>query len=106
MKLKKDLTLIHVFCIAAGAMISSGLFVLPGLAFAIAGPAVILSYAIAGLLMIPTMFSQAELAIAMPKSGGSYFFVERGLGRWQGAWPTSPDDDDHLGEFRSPGAEY
>lgn len=85
MKLKKDLTLIHVFCIATGAMISSGLFVLPGLAFAIAGPAVVLSYAIAGLLMVPTMFSQAELATAMPKSGGSYFFVERSLGPLAGS---------------------
>ena len=78
--LKRELGLLDVFCIAAGAMISSGLFVLPGLAFAIAGPAVILAYAIAGLLMIPAMFSQAELATAMPKSGGSYFFVERSLG--------------------------
>jgi len=78
MKLKKDRTLIYVFSIAVGAMISSGLFVLPGLAFAIAGPAVILSYAMAGLLMVPTMFSQDELATAMPKSGGSYPRV-RGL---------------------------
>jgi len=78
--LKKELGLLDVSCIAAGAMISSGLFVLPGLAFAIAGPAIILAYAIAGLLMIPAMFSQAELATAMPKSGGSYFFVERSLG--------------------------
>ncbi len=83
--LRKQLGLLDVFCIAAGAMISSGLFVLPGLAFAIAGPAVILSYAIAGLLMIPTMFSQAELASAMPKSGGSYFFVERSLGPLAGS---------------------
>lgn len=78
--LKKHLGLLEVFCIAAGAMISSGLFILPGIAFAIAGPAIILSYLLAGLLMIPTMFSQAELATAMPKSGGSYFFVERSLG--------------------------
>ena len=78
--LKKDLGLVDVFCIAAGAMISSGLFVLPGLAFAIAGPAIILAYALAGVLMIPAMLSQAELATAMPKSGGSYFFVERSLG--------------------------
>lgn len=79
-ELKKELGLLHVFCIAGGAMISSGLFILPGIAFEIAGPAIILSYALAGMLMIPTMLSQAELATAMPKSGGSYFFVERTLG--------------------------
>jgi amino acid permease len=39
--LKKSLTLLDVFCVATGAMISSGLFILPGLAFAKAGPAVI-----------------------------------------------------------------
>jgi len=61
-------------------MISSGLFILPGIAFAIAGPAVALSYAIAGILMIPTMLSKVELGTAMPKSGGSYFFIERSLG--------------------------
>jgi len=35
---------------------------------------------IAALLIIPVMLSKAELATAMPKSGGSYFYVERSLG--------------------------
>ncbi len=38
--LKKELTLLDVFCIATGAMMSSGLFILPGLAYAKAGPLV------------------------------------------------------------------
>jgi amino acid transporter/mannitol/fructose-specific phosphotransferase system IIA component (Ntr-type) len=78
--LKRQLGFLAIFSIAAGAMISSGLFVLPGLAYAEAGPAVILSYALAVILMIPAMLSKAELATAMPKSGGSYFFIERALG--------------------------
>ena len=78
--LKKNLGVLSVFSVAAGAMISSGLFVLPGIAFAIAGPAVILAYALAGLLMIPTLFAKAELSTAMPRSGGSYFFIMRSLG--------------------------
>jgi len=78
--LKKELGLLGVFSIAAGAMISSGLFILPGIAFAKAGPAILLSYGLAGLFMIPTVLSTAELATAMPKSGGSYFFIERSLG--------------------------
>ena len=82
--LKRELKLLDVFCIAAGAMISSGLFVLPGIAFAMAGPAIIVSYALAGLLMVPTMLSKAELTTAMPKSGGSYFFIERSLGPMAG----------------------
>ena len=78
--LQKQLGPFDVFSIAAGAMISSGLFVLPGLAYAKAGPAIIFAYAFAGMLMLPVLLSKAELATAMPKSGGSYFFVERSLG--------------------------
>jgi len=78
--LKKSLGTLDVFSIAAGAMISSGLFVLPGIAFGLIGPALIVAYVLAGLLMVPTMLSQAELASAMPRSGASYFFVERSLG--------------------------
>lgn len=69
-----------MFCIASGAMISSGLFLLPGLAFAKAGPSVILSYVFAGLLAISGVFSQAEIVSAMPKAGGTYFYVKRAMG--------------------------
>lgn len=78
--LKRELGLLSVFSIAAGAMISSGLFVLPGLAFANAGPAVILSYGLASALILPVMFSKAELSTAMPRAGGSYFYIERSMG--------------------------
>lgn len=61
-------------------MISSGLFVLPGLAFTKAGPALILSYFLAALLVVPAMLAKAELSTAMPKAGGTYFFIERSLG--------------------------
>lgn len=71
--LKKELNLLHVFSIGTGAMISSGLFVLPGLAFAKAGPAMILAYILAALLIIPSMLAKAELSTAMPKAGGTYF---------------------------------
>lgn len=80
MSLKRRLGLMHVFCIATGAMVSSGIFVLPGLAHAKAGPAVILSYLIAGCIAGIGMLSAAELVTAMPKAGGDYFFVTRGLG--------------------------
>jgi amino acid transporter/mannitol/fructose-specific phosphotransferase system IIA component (Ntr-type) len=80
MKLEKELNLLDVFCIASGAMISSGLFILPGLAHAKAGPAVILSYLLAGLWALTGMLSQAELVSAMPKAGGTYFYVARSMG--------------------------
>lgn len=79
-KLKKELNFIDLFCVATGAMISSGLFILPGLAFDQAGPAVIFSYLIAGLFCLPTLLSMAELTTAMPKAGGDYFYIMRGFG--------------------------
>lgn len=78
--LKKELTFVDVFCLATGAMISSGLFVLPGIAHARVGPVLFIAYFIAGLLALTGVFSQAELVSAMPKSGGAYFFVTRSLG--------------------------
>ena len=80
MKLKKSLNFLDLFCIATGAMISSGLFILPGLAFSKAGPSVILSYLLAGILCIPALLSKAELTTAMPKAGGDYFYIMRGFG--------------------------
>ncbi|MHC4241569.1 MAG: amino acid permease [Planctomycetota bacterium] len=79
-KLRKQLGALDVFAVAAGAMISSGLFVLPALAFTKAGPAVILSYLFASIMIIPSVLSKAELSTAMPRAGGTYFFVERSLG--------------------------
>ena len=84
MSLARRLGFWSVFCIASGAMISSGLFVLPGQAFTVCGPAVVLAYALAALMVIPALLSKAELATAMPKSGGSYFFVERSMGALSG----------------------
>ncbi|MGA1822510.1 MAG: APC family permease [Thermoplasmatota archaeon] len=82
--LKKELGLMEVFCISSGAMISSGLFILPALAYSKVGPAVIVSYAIASLLAIPTVLSKAELTTAMPKTGGMFFMTDRSMGPMMG----------------------
>ena len=85
-KLKRQLGMLDVFCVGTGAMISSGLFVLPALAYAKTGPAVILSYLFASILIIPSVLSKAELATAMPRAGGTYFFIERSLGSMWGVF--------------------
>jgi len=79
-RLEKNLGLRDVFAVATGAMLSAGFFLLPGIAAAEAGPSVILAYAVAGLLVLPAMISKAELATAMPKAGGPYYFLDRSLG--------------------------
>lgn len=79
-RLKKGLGLLDVFCIASGAMISSGLFVLPGIASAKVGSALFISYILASFLAVPTMLSKAELVTAMPRAGGDYFYISRSMG--------------------------
>jgi basic amino acid/polyamine antiporter, APA family len=79
-KLEKSLKLFDVYSISTGAMFSSGFFLLPGLAAAEAGPSAILAYLVAGILIMPSMLSMAELSTAMPKSGGTYYFLDRSLG--------------------------
>ncbi|NPV00431.1 MAG: amino acid permease [Brevinematales bacterium] len=86
MALKKQLNGIDVFSLASGAMISTGIFVLPAVVFKIAGPAILISYFFAGVLMLPALLSQLELATAIPKAGGSYFFAERILGSAAGTF--------------------
>ena len=82
--LKKSLTLFDVFAISTGAMFSSGFFLLPGIAASQTGPSVILAYFVAGVMIIPAMLSKAELTSAMPKAGGSYYFIERAMGPLMG----------------------
>ena len=84
MKLKQQLGVLDIFSISTGAMISSGIFILPGLAFARTGPSVFIAYFLAGLLALTGMFSVAELATAMPKAGGDYYFVARSMGPFIG----------------------
>ena len=73
-ELKKQLDLADVFSVATGAMISSGLFILPAIAYSEAGPAVILSYLFASILIVPSVLSKAELA---RKAGVSPITIDR-----------------------------
>jgi amino acid transporter len=79
-ELERDLDLPSVLAISIGAMIGSGIFILPALALKIAGPAVIFAYALAGLLVVPAALSKSEMATAMPEAGGTYIYIERGMG--------------------------
>jgi len=78
--LKKELNFLGVFSIAAGTTLSAGFFLLPGLAASSAGPALILAYILAAVPLIPAMLSVVELATAMPKAGGVYYFLDRSMG--------------------------
>lgn len=71
--------------IGTGTMIGAGIFVFPGLAGGRAGPAATLSFLIGALIALLVALPASELATAMPKSGGGYYFISRGLGTLPGA---------------------
>jgi amino acid transporter/nucleotide-binding universal stress UspA family protein len=79
-ELERDLSLYATITISIGAMVGSGIFVLPGLASKIAGPAVVLAYLLAGLLVLPAALAKAEMATAMPEAGGTYLYIDRAMG--------------------------
>jgi len=78
--LQRDLGLYTIVMISMGAMIGSGIFVLPALGFKKAGPAVIVAYVLAGLVVLPAALSKSEMATAMPESGGTYLYIDRAMG--------------------------
>ncbi len=83
-QLDRTLGFWSVFTISLAAMIGTGIFVLPGLAAGYAGPLVWISYLLAGLIVLPAVFSKAELVTAMPVSGGAYVYIDRSMGPWLG----------------------
>jgi APA family basic amino acid/polyamine antiporter len=70
MELKRALNLFDATSIGIGAIIGAGIFVVLGIAIGYAGPAIIISIIIAGIVASFTAFSFAELGSAIPKEGG------------------------------------
>jgi len=66
--LKRDLGLFPVMAISIGAMVGSGIFILPALAYKIAGPTIVLAFLLAGVLVLPAALSKIEMAIASTRS--------------------------------------
>ena len=78
--LERELGVWDVYALATGATLSSGFFLLPGLAAAGAGGSMPLSYVLAALIVLPGLLSSVELTTAMPKAGGIYYFLDRSMG--------------------------
>jgi APA family basic amino acid/polyamine antiporter len=75
MGLKRTLNLLDATSVGIGAIIGAGIFVVLGIAIGYAGPAIIISIIIAGIVASFTAFSFAELGSAIPKEGGAYQFA-------------------------------
>lgn len=79
-QLDRTLGFVEAMTLGGGTMIGAGIFILPAIAAEGAGPASSISFAIAGFVALLAAVSLAELATGMPISGGSYHYINRGLG--------------------------
>jgi amino acid transporter len=84
-ELERSIGLVGGLSIGVGTMIGAGIFVFPGLAAGRAGPAAAGSFAIGAVIALLVALPTSELATAMPKSGGGYYFISRALGALPGA---------------------
>ncbi|AUV84221.1 amino acid transporter (plasmid) [Salinigranum rubrum] len=84
-ELERTIGLVGGLAIGIGTMIGAGIFVFPGLAANNAGLAATVSFAIGGLIALLVALPTSELATAMPRSGGGYYFISRGMGTAYGA---------------------
>jgi len=70
--------------ISIAGVIGAGLFIGSATAISIAGPAVLIAYAMAGLLVVLVMRMLGEMATALPDTGSFSTYADRALGRWAG----------------------
>lgn len=79
----------HLIALGIGAIIGTGIYTLIGEAAGLAGPAVLLSFAIAGGVSACAALAYAELATLIPSSGSAYTYSYVGLGEpaaWVVGW--------------------
>lgn len=83
-ELKRGLKSRHMWMIAIGSAIGTGLFYGSSGAIKLAGPAVILAYMIVGMIVFFTVRALGEMCVAEPVSGGAVAFADRYLGKYFG----------------------
>ena len=79
-KLVKSVGVLDLTALGIGAIIGTGIFVIIGEAIGDSGPAIVLSFALAGITCIFSALSYSELASAIPVSGSAYTYAYATLG--------------------------
>ncbi|MDB5721137.1 MAG: amino acid permease [Alphaproteobacteria bacterium] len=74
-RLTRSLGWPHLIALGVGAIVGTGILTLTGVGAAKAGPAVILSFAIAGLICACAALAYAEMATMIPASGSAYTYT-------------------------------
>jgi APA family basic amino acid/polyamine antiporter len=88
-RLKATLSWYHLVALGVGAIIGTGIYTLIGIGAGQAGPAVILSFAIAGAVCAFAALCYAEMATLIPQAGSAYTYTYAGMGElaaWQVGW--------------------
>ena len=88
-RLKRSLGWPHLIALGVGAIVGTGILTLTGVGAAKAGPAVILSFAIAGIICAAAALAYAEMATMIPASGSAYTYTYVVLGEllaWFVGW--------------------
>jgi GABA permease len=83
-QLSRSLRPRHVAMISIGGIIGAGLFVGSSVAISASGPAAVLSYLLAGILVLMVMRMLGEMAVALPTTSSFTEFARVGLGPWAG----------------------
>ena len=83
-QLKRGLTNRHIQLIALGGSIGTGLFLGIGPAAVLAGPSVILGYAVAGIIAFFIMRQLGEMVVEEPVSGSFSHFAYKYCGSFAG----------------------
>ena len=73
-RLAQSLSWPHLVALGVGAIVGTGILTLTGVGAAKAGPAVILSFAIAGVICACAALAYAEVATMIPASGSAYTY--------------------------------
>jgi AAT family amino acid transporter len=82
--LSKALPRAQITMIGLGGAIGTGLFMGSGIAIGYAGPAVVISYAIAAFCAVAMVFSLSEMAVMHPTAGSFGTYAETYLTPWMG----------------------
>ena len=87
--LKKTLGWPHLMALGVGAIVGTGILTLIGVGAGLAGPAVLISFGLAGLVCACAALAYAELSTIMPASGSAYTYSYAALGEifaWIVGW--------------------
>jgi APA family basic amino acid/polyamine antiporter len=74
-RLHQSLSWPHLIALGVGAIVGTGILTLTGVGAAKAGPAVLLSFTIAGLICAAAALAYAEMATMIPASGSAYTYT-------------------------------